>query len=116
MDLTEEHKKNIERIIVETIITALEKAQITEDDYEKMSTFILEKIENVKTHHDLVIFLRELTANWSLFSFVLTLENGEVKKVEDNMALKKVEELVNSGNLEEALQTAKQATGGQEGA
>jgi len=110
MDLTQEHKRDIEKKIVETIISALEAYQITEDQYNEISKYILEQIDGVRTHHDLMVFLRELTAKWNIFSFVLTLENGEVKKLEDNTAIKKVEELVNNGNINDALNIAKQAT------
>ena len=61
-------KKDVERKIVETIISALEKYQITEDQYSEISKYILEKIDEAKTHHDPMV-LRELTANWNIFLF-----------------------------------------------
>lgn len=109
MDLTEEHKKEVERRIVETTISALEHNQITEDQYDDISKYILEKIDSVKTHHDLMVFLRELTQNWNMFSFVLTLENGEVKSLEEKKAVEKVEQLAEGGKIEDALEAAKQA-------
>ena len=109
MNLSEEHKKEVERRIMETIISSLEKSELTESQYQEISAFILEKIDSVKTHHDLMVFLRDLTAKWSVFSFVLTLENGEVKNIKENTAAEKAEELVKNGNIEEAIQAAKDA-------
>lgn len=109
MDLSEEHKKEVERRIMEKIISSLENNDITEEDYNNISEFILARIDNVKSHHDLLVFLRELSEKWNIFAFVLTLENGEVKDVKEHIAAKKAEELAESGNIEEAIQTAKDA-------
>jgi CRISPR/Cas system-associated protein Csx1 len=109
MELSSEHKLKVEQRIMETIMNALDKSEITMDDYNTMSQFILERIANVNTHHDLVIFLRELSEKWSIFTFVLTLENGQVKKIEENKAIEKVEQLTQMGDISQALEEARKA-------
>lgn len=109
MELSQEHKLKVEQRIMETIMNALDKDEITTDDYNAMSEFILGKIEGIKTHHDLVIFLREISEKWKIFTFVLTLENGEVKKIEENKAVEKVEQLTQVGDVNQALEEARKA-------
>lgn len=107
MDLSIEHKKEVQRRIMETLLTAYEKLEITKTDFDEISKFILEKDPSIQTHHGLVIFLRELTAKWSIFSFVLTLENGEVKKIEENKTVEQIEDLTQEGKIDEALEAAR---------
>ena len=107
MDLSIEHKKEVQRRIMETLLTAYEKLEIKKADFDAISKFILERDPAIKTHHDLIVFLRELTANWNIFSFVLTLEDGEVKKIEENKAVEQIEDLTQEGKIDEALEAAR---------
>lgn len=107
MDLSAEHKKEVQKRIMEALISAYEKLEITKVDFDEISKFILEKDPTIQTHHDLIIFLRELTAKWNIFSFVLTLENGEIKKIEENKAVEKIEDLTQEGKIDEALEAAR---------
>ncbi len=107
MDLSAEHKKEVQRRIMEALIGAYEKLEITRVDFDEISKFILERDPSIQTHHDLIVFLRELTAKWSIFSFVLTLENGEVRKIEENKAAKQIEDLAQEGKIDEALEAAR---------
>ena len=107
MDLSVEHKKEVQGRIMETLLTAYEKLEINRADFDEISKFLLEKDPTVKTHHDLIVFLRELTAKWKIFSFVLTLEDGEVKKIEENKAVEQIESLTQEGKIDEALEAAR---------
>lgn len=107
MDLSIEHKKEVQRRIMETLLNAFKNLQITEESYEEICRFIVEKDPSIQTHHDLIIFLRELTAKWNIFSFVLTLEDGEVKKIEENKAVEQIEDLTQQGKIDEALEAAR---------
>lgn len=108
--LTEEHKKDVERKIMEIIISGLEKGEILEPEYKEIAEFILSRIDPINTHHDLVVFLRELTEKWKAFSFVLTLEDGKIKTLEENKAVEEAQQQLKEGNIDEALETAKEAT------
>ncbi|MBI3984894.1 MAG: hypothetical protein HY344_03030 [Candidatus Levybacteria bacterium] len=107
MDLSAEHKKEVQRRIMDTLLTAYEKLEINRADFDEISKFILERDPTIQTHHDLIVFLRELTAKWKIFSFVLTLENGEVSKIEENKAVEKIEDLTQEGKIDEALEAAR---------
>lgn len=110
MDLSEEHKLIVEERIMDTVIKALDAGQITMGQYNEMADYIPKKADEIKTHHELLVFLRELSEKWSIFTFVLTLENGQVKKIEENRAIEKVEQLTQMGDINQALEEAKKAT------
>ena len=84
MDLSLEHKKEVQKRIMEILLGKYEKMELSQSDFEEISRFIVDKDQAINNHHDLIVFLRELTAKWSIFSFVLTLENGEVKQFEES--------------------------------
>lgn len=115
MDLSVEKKKEIETALVEIVTKALTEDVLTEEDAPKVASFILDKINNVKTQEELLTFLRELSAQWSIFTPLLVIESGEVKEKSEEKAIEHVEALAEHGNIEEALQAAKNAIVQQQG-
>lgn len=110
MEITEEHKKEVETKLVETIADALEKNLISTDNQKEISDFILSRMPSIKTYDELTVFLRELSAKWQIFTPLLTTEAGEVKEKAEEKVAEKVEDLTQAGKIEEALETAKAAT------
>lgn len=107
---TEEHKKEVEWKLVDVIISSLKQEMLTEEELPVVSSYILDNIKHVKTHDELMVFLRDLSNRWPIFSPVLVLESGEVKeKVEDQVALD-VLKLAKENKIEEALKLAKTVT------
>lgn len=109
MDLTEEHKREVEKKLVETIIDSLKKNLISVADKDAVSAFILAKMPSVKTHEELITFLRELSSKWAIFSPLLVTESGEVKDKNEEKAVDKVETLTQEGKIDEAINMAKTA-------
>ena len=109
MDLSHEHKIKVEQRIMETVINSLEKGELTQEQYDQIGDFVLGRIDSINTHHDLIIFLRELTEKWAIFSFVLTIESGEVKNIEGKKAAEKAEDLIQNGEIENAVRAIKNA-------
>jgi len=109
MDLTEEHKREVERKLVEVIIDALGKNLISVGDKDTISAFILERMRNVKDHEELISFLRELSSKWAIFSPLLVTESGEVKAKSEDQAVDKVQSLTQEGKIDEAINMAKTA-------
>ncbi len=113
MEFTAEHKKEVERKIVETIIAALKDNSLSSATLPEVSRFILDTIKTIDTHEQLINFLRQLSEKWNIFSKILVIESGEAKEKKEDKEAKKVEELTEHGNIDEALRVAKAATGGQ---
>jgi len=107
MELTEEHKKEVERKLVEVIIDSLEKNLISVGDKDTISAFILGRALNVRTHEELITFLRELSSKWSIFSPLLVIESGEVKEKNEDRVVDKVQSLTQEGKIDEAINMAK---------
>jgi hypothetical protein len=110
MEFTDEKKKEIEKQIVDKSITALEQGFIEEDGLGKISQFVLSKIDSIKTHEELLSFLRELSGKWHFFSDMLVIESGEAELAQEKKSISEIEKLAKSGNLDEAIDLAKQAT------
>jgi len=107
MELTEKHKKEAERKLVEIIIDSLKKNLISVSDKDAMSALILGKMPNVKTHEELMVFLGELSSKWTIFSLLLVTESGEVKDKNEDQVVDKVQSLTQEGKIDEAINMAK---------
>ncbi|OGH12390.1 MAG: hypothetical protein A2857_01495 [Candidatus Levybacteria bacterium RIFCSPHIGHO2_01_FULL_36_15] len=110
MQLTDEHKKDIERSIMECIINALNKDLISSKDLPEISSYVLPKAETITTQEEMITFLKELSVKWNIFSQVLSSENGEVRGQMESQTVDKVTDLVKSGKIDEALDLAKSVT------
>jgi len=109
MEITAEEKKDIETKIVDTIIAALEQDALASDEVPVISSYVLERIDTVKTHEELMIFLRELSAKWALFTKLLVMKSGEAQLQSEAELTKSVEELAKGGNIDDALKLIKEA-------
>ena len=112
MELSPDKKKEVERMLVETIIAALEKKELTADEYAKTSSFILENMKTITTQEQLTQFLHELSTKWEIFSKVMVLYTGETKAEKEKETMENVVKLAKSGKIEDAVTLAKTATGG----
>lgn len=110
MDISQQHKEEIERKIIESIIVNLEENKLPQEELPIIADFVLGKIDTVKNHDELVIFLTELSTKWPIFTNITSIEKGEVKeKVEDKVA-EDVLNLAKSGKIDEAIGLAKTMT------
>lgn len=105
----EEHKKKIEKMIIDATLTAFEKKEIVEDELSKIADMVLSKIDLAKTHEQLVTFLQELASKWAIFKNILIIEQGEEGRVNELSAGKKVLNLIQSGRANEAINIARKA-------
>lgn len=112
MDFTESHKKEIEKQIVEAIITSLDKDNLKTTELPNIANFVLERIDNIKTHNELILFLGELARIWPVFVNLTAIEKGEVKEIKEDEVAQSVLTLAKSGKIDEAINLAKTMTGG----
>lgn len=110
MDVSEDHKREIEGKIVEDIVLGLENSKLTQMDLPIIADFVLRKIDTVSDHEQMVAFLTELSDKWTIFENIKKIEIGEVKdKTEDKVA-ENVLNLAKSGQIENAISLAKTMT------
>lgn len=115
MNFTAEHKREVEQGIVEAVINGLEKGTLLPDDARASAKFILQRVHDISTEEQLRGFLEELSSQWPIFANLYTIEQGELQEEKEKEAAKKVEELTESGKIDEALTLAKSLTEQQKG-
>lgn len=110
MPFTDEHKHELEKKIVETLIGALEKNELVEDQLSIIAGRVLERIDTLSTQDELAEFLTELCVEWPMFQQLLEIELGKVKSEVEKKVAHEVLLLANSGKIEEAIRLAKTMT------
>ncbi len=110
MEVTDVHKKEIERQLLNIIIKELEENKLTTDDLPKIAQFVLSTIDTVTTHEQLLPYLKSLSDQWPCFKPIETIELGEVQRVKEHDIAHQVMLLSKSGKIEEALSLAKSMT------
>lgn len=110
MKITQNHKDEMEKKLVECIVLALENNSLQESELPQIANLILDKIDNIKTQTELISLLEELSSRWPIFKNIELLENGELKEQKENVAIQDVLELAKSGKIDDAIDLAKLAT------
>jgi hypothetical protein len=110
MEIIQEKKDQIESHIVDIIADAIEQEKITETDLPLISNFVLEKIDTIVSKDQLLLFLTELASNWEIFRTLEVTQRGEIQKKKEEEAVQNISQLVQDGNINDAIQIAKAAT------
>jgi len=110
MEVTDEHRTEIERKILKAIINALENNQVTEEDLPNIADFVLARIDDCKNHDQLIKFLDELSQKWPFFEGLEQIERGEVTEAKEDQVEQEVLNLAKSGKVTEAINLAKTVT------
>ncbi len=110
MGVTADHKEEVIKSIVESIIQALENSNLSEADLPEIGKFVLARIDNIQTHDELVLFVGELATKWSVFKHIESSEKAVAERHDELQTAEKIGDLATSGRIEEALGLAKKAT------
>lgn len=109
MNLSDQ-KKEIEKRIVDTLITAFESGKVSEDEMSVISSYVLERIDAGQNEVELNTFLTELANRWEIFDPLVIIKQAEMRdKVEDEVA-EGVLLLLHYGKLDNAIKLAKTVT------
>ncbi|MCL5433148.1 MAG: hypothetical protein M1524_03510 [Patescibacteria group bacterium] len=109
-DFTDEQKNEIEKRIVETAIDGIERNVLAEDQLALISSFVLEKIDNIKNTDELIFFLKELTSKWEIFSQIQSFIERQGNIQQEAKVAEDVSRLANDGKIDEAISLAKATT------
>jgi len=110
MDVTQEHKEEIQKKIVEAIIAGLENKKLLEIQLSEIADFVLQRMDAVKNQDELLAFLADLSSKWSVFNNIKLTEEGEVKNEAENKVTKDVLDLAKNGKIDDAIGLAKTMT------
>jgi len=110
MDVTADHKIEIERKILKEIINALENDKVTEAGLPDIADFVITHIDPVQNHEQMIKFLDELSQKWPFFEGLEQIERGEVTEAHEDKIEQDVLNLAKSGKVTEAISLAKTVT------
>lgn len=110
MEITEDHRREIEKRIVQRILTELENKTLTADDLPKIARFVLSTIHFAKNHDELLPQLEQLCSQWPCFKSIEFIEIGEVKRTKEHDIAQQVLQLTKAGKIEEAIALSKTMT------
>lgn len=102
-------KKNLENQIVETMLSASGNGIITDNDLSIVANVILSKMDYIYDDESYESFLQDITNRWDFFKPLLVLEKSEDKEKMEEESIKKALMLVHQGDIEAAIETAKNA-------
>jgi hypothetical protein len=109
MDVTA-HKYEVEKAIVQILLTQLDAKQISLSESHEIAEFCLEKLKYIATEEDINNFISQLVMQNVMFKDIATIENAKTKENSDQQAVNRALDLAKEGNLDEALNVAKAAT------
>jgi hypothetical protein len=88
---TQEFKDQIYAEMAETIISALESAQITVEESEKSAAFVVEKFDQITSKEQLISFLEELSNAWTVYRDLYIKVKGNDTKIEDEAKISEIQ-------------------------
>jgi hypothetical protein len=112
MEISREYKDAVAKHLVETVLTAIQKESLSTEQMPLIAEYYLGRIDSVSTHNELVLLLKGLAQKWPVLQPLVTIEEGKMKERLDKQAIVNVEQLVQRGQIDEALTVAKAATQG----
>lgn len=109
---TPEHKKEVEKLIVDSTLDALEAGAIKEEDLKPIADYVLSKIDIIKNEDELIAFLEELASKWTFFLPIERFVEGQKQHTQEVKSVDQAQDLIKTGNIDEALQILKAADSG----
>ena len=110
MEVSAEHKTEIEKKILKEIINALENDKVTEAELPDIADFVITHIDAAQNHEQMIKFLDELSQKWPFFEGLEQIERGEVTEAKEDQVEQEVLNLAKSGKVTEAINLAKTVT------
>lgn len=107
MVVTREYRAEVERRLLETMARALENNQLTEEQSSQVAKFILDYLDDCDDHQEIIEFLDRMAQQWPVFAEVGNAEMARAIESKKGDVTKNMEALVQQGNIQQALETAK---------
>lgn len=95
--------------LVETLANKLESKELSLVDFKDAAQYISMYYTSIDSEEKLILFLQELSKKWKVFEAVLHLETERIKKGKEEKIAANITELAKSGNIDAALQAARDA-------
>ena len=97
----------VEAAIVEQMGKGLRDGKLKEEDLPIIADFVLNSIDKIKTHDEIIGLLSHLSVKWSVFSEIATMEEGKLKKLLEKKTAEDMLKLIQAGDMVSAAQLAR---------
>lgn len=108
----EAYKDKIGMHLTERMLKAVEEGELTETEMGVISGYILDNMDNIRTHADLMVFLQGLSQRFRVFKQLFKVEKGIDKESKEDDKAQAIASLIKENKIDEALTAAQNATGG----
>lgn len=105
------HKEDVQYDVIKIIASALQSGKLSAGEAGEIAAFILERIDDVKTHEQMAEYITELSSKWPMFSNIASVERAEVRKIVEEEVTRGVLTLLEHGKVDHALALVKTMTG-----
>lgn len=107
MVITSEYRTEVERRILGIMASALESSQMTEVESGEVARFILDRLDTVETHQELVAFLADLAQRWPIFTEIGNTEMAKAIEAKKGDVTTQMTSYLRSGDIDAALDAVK---------
>lgn len=91
-------RKELQQLLVDTILAALDKEEITASDMREASGFIVERMEGVQNDIEYIDFLKELSSKWAIFKDITAQYKEKIYKKNEQLVMDKLSSLIGKAN------------------
>lgn len=100
------YKKHVESTLVDLMIDAYEKKQLTDKDIKAIAREVLKYMDRIKNHDEIIGFLSELSLRWPLFSPLAQIEEAKLKQAIEKKTALQVLKLISQNEIDSAIKLA----------
>ena len=109
MDALRDKRIELEKQIVEIVLNEIDNKTLTVDQAREIMTFWLSKVKTITSEEEMLSFVIEFVAKWPIFNTIAIIEQGNIRREQEERITDDVVSLVKNGKIEEALALAKTA-------
>lgn len=92
------------------MIDGYEKKMLNDDDIKKIARLVLEHIDRIKNHDEIIGFLGKLSLKWPLFTTLAQSEEGKLKSAIEKKTAMEVLKLISNNEIGNAIKLAHSVT------
>lgn len=91
---SENDKNEMYNLLVDTLLAGLEAGTAAHEEAQESSGFILENLEKVTNHNELILFLEEVSSRWPVYHDVLLKVRAQQHERQDNQQIQQAREQI----------------------
>lgn len=91
-------RKELQQLLVDALLNALEEEKMTVDQMREASTFILENMASINTPFQYVEFLDKLTQKWNIFDTAVKKYKDQMHDVHEKLVMDKLSSFIGKVN------------------